>query len=228
MKYKRVITALLLIVCAAAAGGTGFLYGQNRAARGTDMETGAVIYESQPEESTRIAVVNLDEGTGENGARINYAESLSRFPSSDFEYSSLEEARAGFENGTYGAYIIIPATFSQSVESINSTPAPSWLQYTVNPSYSGRTQYELLYNVVSYAESLNNSLSYMDIDNILAEFHAAQDGASTVMENDMWDRDAIVGIEAYDLVSLIQVPELTQAENTTEMLDITPYTQRNS
>ena len=100
MKYKRVITALLLIVCAAAAGGTGFLYGQNRAARGTDMETGAVIYESQPEESTRIAVVNLDEGTGENGARINYAESLSRFPSSDFEYSSLEEARAGFENGT--------------------------------------------------------------------------------------------------------------------------------
>ena len=44
----------------------------------------------------------------------------------------------------------------------------------------------------------------------------------------MWDRDAIVGIEAYDLVSLIQVPELTQAENTTEMLDITPYTQRNS
>lgn len=69
MKYKRVITALLLIVCAAAAGGTGFLYGQNRAARGTDMETGAVIYESQPEESTRIAVVNLDEGTGENGAR---------------------------------------------------------------------------------------------------------------------------------------------------------------
>ena len=228
MKYKRVITALLLIVCAAAAGGTGFLYGQNRAARGTDMETGAVIYESQPEESTRIAVVNLDEGTGENGARINYAESLSRFPSSDFEYSSLEEARAGFENGTYGAYIIIPATFSQSVESINSTPAPSWLQYTVNPSYSGRTQYELLYNVVSYAESLNNSLSYMYIDNILAEFHAAQDGASTVMENDMWDRDAIVGIEAYDLVSLIQVPELTQAENTTEMLDITPYTQRNS
>lgn len=228
MKYKRFITPLLLVVCAAAAAGAGFFFGQSRSTRKTDAQAGAGIYGQGPQESSLIAVVNLDEGTGEQGQRINYAESLSRFPSSDFEYSSLEEARAGFENGTYGAYIVIPATFSQSVESINSTPSPSWLQYCVNPSFSGKAQYELLYQVVSYAENLNNSLSYMYIDNILAEFHAAQDGAATVMENDLWDKDAIVNIEAYDLVALIQVPELAQAENTTQMLDITPYTQINS
>ena len=223
MKHKRLGVALL-IVCAAAAGGAGFLFGQ----MGSGNDRSGAGGTARKAESTLIAVVNLDEGTEKDGEKINYAESISSFPSADFEYSSLEEARTGFENGTYGAYIIIPATFSQSVESINSTPETSWLQYAVNQSYSGEVQYELLYNVVSYAENLNNSLSYMYIDNILAEFHSAQDGAASVMANDIRDKEAIDQIEAYDLVALVQSPELVQTENTTEMLDVTGYTQRNS
>ena len=31
----------------------------------------------------------------------------------------------GFETGKYGAYVTIPATFSQSVESLNGTPQAS-------------------------------------------------------------------------------------------------------
>ena len=114
----------------------------------------------------------------------------------------------GFETGKYGAYVTIPATFSQSVESLNGTPQFSQIEYVINKSFSGKTQYELLYNVVSYTESLNDSLSYMYLDNILNEFHNAQDGASDVMSNDLRDKDAIDRIVASDLVALIEMPEI--------------------
>ena len=108
-----------------------------------------------------------------------------------FEYSSLEEARTGLANGKYGAYIIIPAGFSQNVVSLNTTPQAAQLEYALNKSLSGESQYHLLYDVMSFGNSLNDSLSYMYLNNILSEFHKAQDGAATVMNNDLKDKEAV-------------------------------------
>lgn len=223
MKHKKASIVLILIIVLAIVGTAGFLWGRSS---GADAQRTAANALAQ-EEATTIAVVNLDEGVTTDQTSINYGERISEFPDPDFEYSSLTEARNGFESGEYGAYIVIPATFSESVESINSTPQASFLEYAVNQTYSGKTQYELLYRVVSYANSLNDNLSYMYLNNILQEFHNAQDGATTVMANDLADKEAIDSIEAYDLVALVPVPELRQEENTTETLDITPFTERN-
>lgn len=176
----------------------------------------------------KIAVVNLDEGITRGGERINYANQIVQFPSTSFEYSSLEEARTGVGNGKYGAYIIVPAGFSQSVASLNTTPRPAQLEYLVNKELAGEVQYRLLYDVVSFGESLNDNLSYMYLKNILSEFHKAQDGAVTVMNNDLKDKNAIEDIKPYDLVQIVEVPELKREDNTTETLDVGEYVEKNT
>ena len=79
-----------------------------------------------------IAVVNLDEGTTVNDETVNYSEDFIKFPDTNFISTGLEEAKYGLENGQYGAYIIIPADFSKSIESINSVPQKSVLEYAIN------------------------------------------------------------------------------------------------
>ncbi len=230
MKYRRIVSVIIFAVAVAAALGAGILIG--RSGQAQDKAQTQIVAQSEDtaseKESDRIAVVNLDEGVSVSGANVNYAQSVSEFPTISFEYSSLEQARSGFESGQYGAYVIIPATFSQSVESINSSPQATFLEYAVNQTYSGKMQYELLYNVIKYAQTLNDNLTYMYLNNILSEFHDAQDSAAGVMENDLKDKEAIDSIEAYDLVALVEVPELRQEENTTEPLDLSQYTEANT
>ncbi len=225
MRYKKAIVLLvpvmgLSIACGICSG---------KAASGSLAGAKSVVYAYEKEtESDRIAVVNLDEGVAQNGKRVNYAEKISRFPSVDFEYASLEAARSGFESGKYGAYIIIPAVFSKNVESINAAPQVSQLEYAINRSYSGEGQYGLLYNVLSYIDTLGSKLSYMYVSNVLREFHEAQDDAGSVMENDQRDKEAIEKIEASDLIALTELPEMKQEKDTTEVLDISGYTAKDT
>lgn len=230
MKYKKVVAVLLAVGCIGLVGTLGYFLGQTNQKEPDVKQVVAPVDETEDtkQESRKIAVVNLDEGTTVGGEIINYADRISKFPSTDFEYSSLEEARMGVETGKYGAYVTIPATFSQSVESLNGTPQASQIEYVINKSFSGKSQYELLYNVVSYAETLNDSLSYMYLNNILNEFHNAQDGASNVMSNDLRDKDAIDRIAASDLVALIEMPEIVREENKIEAPDFVSYTEKNS
>lgn len=183
---------------------------------------------AREKESKRIAVVNLDEGVSKKGKRVNYAERISRFPGTNFEYASLEAARNGLKSGRFGAYIIIPAVFSKNVESINTMPQVSQLEYAVNKSCSGETQYELLYSVLSYLDSMNNNLSYMYVNNVLKEFHEAQDSAENIMENDARDKAAIDRIKPQDLVALVEVPQMRQEESTAEVLNLSGYTAKNT
>ena len=50
---------------------------------------------TRKQESRKIAVVNLDEGTTVGGEIINYADRISKFPSTDLNIHSLEEATYG-------------------------------------------------------------------------------------------------------------------------------------
>lgn len=79
-----------------------------------------------------IAVVNLDEGVKLREKTAYYAGKLITFPNEHFHMTGLDDAKKGLEAGIYGAYIVIPATFSKSVESINDKPEKATIQYTVN------------------------------------------------------------------------------------------------
>ncbi|MBS6403215.1 MAG: hypothetical protein KH393_05305, partial [Tyzzerella nexilis] len=116
MKYKKVVAVLLAVGWLGLVGTLGYFLGQTNQ-KGPDVkQVVAPVAETEntKQESRKIAVVNLDEGTTSAEEKINYADKIVQFPSSSFEYSSLEEARTGLTNGKYGAYIIIPAGFSQN------------------------------------------------------------------------------------------------------------------
>lgn len=226
MNYKKISIFLTLILGVAA-----FYIAENRF-ESFGSPAKQKVYQAADKreisESDKIAVINLDEGVSGSKGRVNYGEKLSRFPSTDFEYASLEAARMGLETGRYGAYVIIPATFSQNVESINTAPQVSKLEYAVNQSFSGKRQYELLYKVWSYIDSLNNHLSYMYVENILREFHNAQDQAERVVENDLKDMEAMERIEAQEWVTLADTPQMPVERAVPETLDISDYTEQTA
>lgn len=141
MKYKKVVAVLLAVGCIGLVGTFGYFLGQTNQ-KGPDVkQVVAPVAETEntKQESRKIAVVNLDEGTTSAEEKINYADKIVQFPSSSFEYSSLEEARTGLTNGKYGAYIIIPAGFSQNVVSLNTTPQAAQLEYALNKNFSGES-----------------------------------------------------------------------------------------
>lgn len=178
-------------------------------------------------ESTAIAVVNLDEGTELESNKMYYSEKVLQFPTTDFSYTSLSEAESGMQNGTYGGYIIIPSEFSKNIESLNSTPKITDIEYTINNALSGEAQYDILYNILSFSNIVNNNLSYMYVDNILEELHTAQDNAKIVMENDEEDWDTINALKEGDLVRVVKLPELEQTELDIEQLDVIPLSDSN-
>lgn len=203
----------------------GYFLGKHIAASDT---SGSFLEQSNANAEETIAVVNLDEGIMESGSeKIYYADSVIQFPNDAYLYTSLEDARQGIENGNYGAYIIIPSDFSQSVESLNATPNPAQVQYKISKKLSGARQKEVLQQVLIFGEKLNTDLSYMYLANVLREFHSAQDETAMVMSNDQKDKAAIDEIQAFDLVKMVIVPELKKEENTIPAIDINPYMDTN-
>ncbi len=76
------------------------------------------LSEQRYEDVQTIAVVNLDEGIDVNGEKVYYSNDLINLPNERFIRSSFEEAKRGIDNGAFAAYILIPATFSKSVEGL--------------------------------------------------------------------------------------------------------------
>lgn len=50
----------------------------------------------------------------------------------NYYITSLKNAREGTQNGRYATYIIIPADFSNNIESINTKPNKSTIMYSLN------------------------------------------------------------------------------------------------
>ncbi|SFG83436.1 hypothetical protein SAMN04487761_1661, partial [Lachnospiraceae bacterium C7] len=178
--------------------------------------------------ASKIAVVNLDEGTKVGKKTVYYAEKTIEFPSPDFQYTSLSEAEDGLKKGTLGAYIIIPAEYSDNVVSLNKKPVASKLNYAISKKLNGKQQFKMLYNIVSFGNSVNNNLSYMYLENTLSEFHDAQDSAETVLKNDNKDVEAINDLSSYDLISLVSMPDMDEVEDTTQPLDLSACSTANA
>lgn len=177
------------------------------------------IYSVQSDSSV-IAIVNLDEGATYNGQFDVYSNQIIQFPENNctYEFTSLSDAEAGISDGRYGAYIIIPATFSESIISINATPSPCNLDYVISETSS--EQGALIAGVYDLYINLNNRISYMYLANILSDFHSAQDNAATVINNDILDYNAMLAVQPTDIASTLVLSETPIPSNNTPMLDV--------
>ena len=171
-------------------------------------------------ESTVIAIVNLDEGVGYDGQLEVYSSQIIQFPENNctYEYTSLSDAETGIVDGRYGAYIIIPATFSESIVSINATPSPCNIDYVISEAAS--EQGILIAGIYDLYINLNNRISYMYLANILSDFHIAQDNAATVINNDILDYNAMLAVQPTDIASTLVLSETPIPSNNTPMLDV--------
>lgn len=175
----------------------------------------------------KIAIVNLDDGVMVGEEKINYAGKLLTDLTDNFLFTGLEDARAGYATGIYAGYLVIPATFSESVVSLNDTPVRAEITYAINNNLNEESKEEVIYDVLGLVSELNDEISYMYLHSVMDEFHDAQDEANIVMDNDLEEKEAINAIKANDLVALIPVTEITEVENNIVPVDISDYMAKN-
>lgn len=225
MKSKKAIFIIaILILCAGFIFGglfAGYKLGANSTDTGDDTR-----YE--PLDVRTIAVVNLDEGISQDGKIINYANELIDYSNENLVSTGLEDARSGVESGKYAAYVIIPAAFSENVNSINGQPVKSEIQYELYPDLTSEAGLTVMSNIYLLVENLNNNVSYMYVDSILSEFHIAQDDVEEVLNNGKAISDAVDNITAGDISADVKLPSEKKMDYSPATVDYGEYLKKNS
>lgn len=177
--------------------------------------------------SNKIAVVDLDDGVEIGNEKKFYSKEIIELPDLNFVHTALGDARSGLEEGVYGAYIVIPSTFSENVSSINKNPTKAKLKCEIGNNLDESIRAQVIYNLLKFEKKVNNDLGYVYVNNILKEFHKAQDISKKVMKNDLKDKQAILEIEPNDLIEMVNMPELERVDNTAEPIDFPHYISKN-
>ena len=141
-----------------------------------------------------IAVVNLDDGVKVKGKKAYYAGKIITLPNEHFYMTGLDDARNGLKSGKYGAYIVIPATFSKAVESINNDPQKATIKYTVNADNNDASLASIVNDINSFASVVSENITFIYVSAILEEYHRAQDNTKVILKNDSIDLDNINSI----------------------------------
>ncbi|MBD5495767.1 MAG: hypothetical protein HDR12_15740 [Lachnospiraceae bacterium] len=183
--------------------------------------------ELQKEHVSTIAVVNMDNGVIEENEQINYASQLISFPNDHFIVTGLTDARAGIENGTYAAYVVIPETFSESVTSIENDPRKVTLVYQYNNKLIEEAEVQAVNDINTFIALFNSNIAYMYMDAIMAELHRIQDDSSTILENDNNDMERLANVNAGDLIAEAEPVEEIEVINDIEPVELSTYTTRN-
>lgn len=168
----------------------------------------------------RIAVINLDTGIEKKGEQIYYAAKLIEYPDESYQTTSLEEAKDGMKKDLYGAYIIIPSTFSTAVDSINGTPQKAVFEYQINPHLEGQDRDNMIYELTAFQDSIRNNVSYVFLDAILKEVHNVQDGSMTILANDDSERENLSGVSAEELIQTVEFTELKENNEVISPIDL--------
>lgn len=221
---KKIIVKIMLgITCSIIMAGTGFVIGNEYG-----KSNSSVVQQNEAKTSANtIAVVNMDDGLVLDGEQINYASHFMELPDNGFVQTGLEDAKSGVNSGKYAAYIVIPADFSQSVESISSTPQSAVLEYNINSNLNADAKANAVYNVLNFQKSLNSNVAYTYIDSIMTEFHNVQDSSSQILINDQTELTNINNIQADSLIAAVDFSELKQVENTVTPANLDEYYEKN-
>ena len=147
-----------------------------------------------------IAVVNLDDGVKVKGKKAYYAGKIITLPNEHFNMTGLDDARNGLKSGKYGAYIVIPATFSKAVESINNDPQKATIKYTVNADNNDASLASIVNDINSFASVVSENITFIYVSAILEEYHRAQDNTKVILKNDSIDLDNINSISPESLL----------------------------
>ena len=147
-----------------------------------------------------IAVVNLDDGVKVKGKKAYYAGKIITLPNEHFYMTGLDDARNGLKSGKYGAYIVIPATFSKAIESINNDPQKATIKYTVNADNNDASLASIVNDINSFASVVSENITFIYVSAILDEYHRAQDNTKVILKNDSIDLDNINSISPESLL----------------------------
>lgn len=183
--------------------------------------------ELQKEHVSTIAVVNMDNGVKVGNEQVNYASQLMSFPNERFVVTGLTDAKAGIENGTYAAYVVIPETFSEAVTSIESAPRKVTLVYQYNNKLVEEAEMQANNDINAFISLLNSNIAYMYMDAIMAEFHRVQDDSSTILANDNMELELLANVNAARLIAVAEPVEEVQINNEIQPVELTTYTTRN-
>lgn len=217
----------LLLCCLFASYYFGYCQG-----KGIGPEEG--LWQNTGQEDTKIiynktiAIVNLDEGIQQEGERENYGVRLIDTITDDVVITGLEDARRGIESGTYSAYLVIPAAFSEQICTITAQPVKSEITYALGSGLTGEEREAVIYRMESIFQLFNNNLSKVYLSSVLAAYHKAQDSASSIISNDTEDMELLLQVRGEDLIEYIEIPEVTIVENDISDLDLTDHYTKNS
>lgn len=219
--FRNVIRTIAIIIVFAVFMLTGVYIG------GRYEQSEQAREEAKEQTIETIAVVNLDEGALIDGKKVNYSSELLSYPDINFMAAGLEEARNGIYTGLYAAYVIIPATFSESVESINASPRKANLEYAINPNLKEETKTKIVYDIQLFREQMNGTLSYVYVTSIMEEFHDVQDSSKIILKNDIKDLNTITEIKPEDITADLEFSEMVRTEDTLDYMDLSQYYEDN-
>lgn len=180
----------------------------------------SVVAVEKEETVDTIAVVNLDEGTRVEGNEVNYAAQVLKLSGKNLVTTGLTEAREGISNGRYAAFIIIPSTFSESVESINKEPVQAQLQYDINPKLSSAVREGIINDIHNFRTTLNSDVAYIYLSAVLKEFHEVQGAAETIMKRDKDELHTLETVSAKKLIQVMDFAQIAKVENVIEEMDM--------
>lgn len=184
--------------------------------------------ELQKEHVSSIAVVNMDNGVTVGNEQINYASQLVSFPGADFSVTGLTDAKAGIENGTYAAYVVIPETFSESVTSIEHDPRKVTLGYQYNNKLTEEAKIQAVNDINAFLVLLNSNIAYMYMDAIMAEFHRIQDESSIILANDNMELELLAGVSAARLIAVAEPIEDIAVNNDIQPVELSAFITKNN
>lgn len=197
---------------------------------GSTYQEKAIVQEEVTDKymSTKIAVVNQDEGIDYDGTNKNYATELLNASEEDYVLTSKAAADKGIEDGIYGAYIVLPGGFSKNISSINDvTPIKAEMHYKVNDKLSADKKIVVNESINSLISKFKSKTSYMYVASILREFHEGQASINKVLSNNDKEEKNINSISDSEILANLKLNELKKVELKLEKLDITENYDNN-
>lgn len=217
---------IIVIVGSATMLSCGYLIGKS-SVENVDSNT-KIQVEKNTISPEMIALVNLDEGVnGDGEQRQYYAQSLMNIPETGYAVTSLEDARTGVAENRYAGYILVPADFSEKIQSINSTLQKANITYGICESLTAEEKKKVNDTIREFVQNMDNSASYLYLNSVMNEFHDAQRSASAILSNDQKDFDAISNIQPENLLAKIMFPTLENNLVLPETTSMENYIQKN-
>ena len=174
-----------------------------------------IIKESAYEEKhgTDIAVVNQDLGIPIDDETINYANAVIETLGSDYTVVSLSAAETGLDNGTYGAVVTFPASFSENILSINqNNPRQAVLDLAVSKRLPEDSYISLYTKLISMEQQVNNNMAYAYVESVFGELHSAQDDVKKLLANDETDMSAVEKVRMAKYIEMLDLGDIPKVE----------------